>query len=82
VEERNSEKKKTVSVINHMCILLSLKLTICTEHILGINALLVLLVSFIDGCLARDNHGRLYVYLGPRLQEAVEFDSDRRGSLT
>jgi hypothetical protein len=56
--------------------------TICTQHTLGINALLVLLVSFIYGCLARESHGRLYVYLGPRLQEAVEFDSDRRCSLT
>jgi hypothetical protein len=56
--------------------------TICTQHKLGINALLVLLVSFIYECLARESHGRLYVYLGPRLQDAVEFDSDRRLSLT
>jgi hypothetical protein len=56
--------------------------TICTQHTLDINALLVLLVSFIYGCLARESHGRLYVYLGLRLQEAVEFDSDRRWSLT
>jgi hypothetical protein len=56
--------------------------TICTQHTLGINALLVLLVSFIYGCLVRESHGRLYVYLGLRLQEAVEFDSDRRWSLT
>jgi hypothetical protein len=55
---------------------------ICTQHILGINALLVLLVSFIYGCLATECHERLYVYLGPRLQEAVEFDSDRRWNLT
>jgi hypothetical protein len=52
--------------------------TICTQYTLDINALLVLLMSFIYGCLARESHGRLYVYLGPRLQEAVEFDSDRR----
>jgi hypothetical protein len=58
------------------------EITICTQHILGINALSVLLVSFIYGCLARESHGRLYVYLGPRLQETVEFDSDRRWSLT
>jgi hypothetical protein len=56
--------------------------TICTQHTLGINVLLVLLVSFIYGCLVRESHGRLYVYLGPRLQEAVEFDSDKRWSLT
>jgi hypothetical protein len=55
---------------------------ICTQHILGINELLVLLMSFIYGCLAKESHGRLYVYLGPRLQEAVEFDLDRRWSLT
>jgi hypothetical protein len=58
------------------------KTIIYTQYTLGINALLVLLVSFIYGCLARESHGRLYVYLGPRLQEAVEFDSDRRWSLT
>jgi hypothetical protein len=51
---------------------------ICTQHTLGINALLVLVMSFIYGCLARDSRGRLYVYLRPRLQEAVEFDSDMR----
>jgi hypothetical protein len=56
--------------------------TICTQHTLGNKALLVLLVSFIYGCLVRESHERLYVYLGPRLQEAVEFDSDRRWSLT
>jgi hypothetical protein len=56
--------------------------TICTQHTLSINALLVLLVFFfIYGCLARESHGMLYVYLGPRLQETVEFDSDRRWSL-
>jgi hypothetical protein len=32
---------------------------ICTHHILGINALLVLLVSFIYGFLARKSHERL-----------------------
>jgi hypothetical protein len=52
--------------------------TTCTQRTLGINALLVLLVSFIYRYLARESHRRLYVYLGPRLQEAVEFDSDRR----
>jgi hypothetical protein len=31
--------------------------TICTQHILGINALLVLLVSFIYGCLVMKSHG-------------------------
>jgi hypothetical protein len=33
--------------------------TFCTQHTLGINALLVLVVSFIYGCLARESHGRL-----------------------
>jgi hypothetical protein len=56
--------------------------TICTQLTLDINALFVLLVSFIYGCLVRESHGRLYVYLGPKLQETVEFDSDRRWSLT
>jgi hypothetical protein len=58
------------------------EITICTQYTLGINALLVLLVSFIYGCLARESHGRLYVYLGPRLQEALEFDLNRKWSLT
>jgi hypothetical protein len=62
--------------------LVKLETTIYTHHTLDINALLVLLVSFIYGCFARESHGRLHVYLGPRLQEAVEFDSDRRWSLT
>jgi hypothetical protein len=56
--------------------------TICTQHTLGINALLVLLVSFIYERLARKSYGRLYVYLEPRLQEAVKFNSDKRWSLT
>jgi hypothetical protein len=38
--------------------------TICTQHTLDINELLVLFVSFIYGCLAKESHGRLYVYLG------------------
>jgi hypothetical protein len=58
------------------------KTTIYTQHILSINALLVLLVYFIYGCLVRESHERLYIYLGPRLQAAVEFDSDKRWSLT
>jgi hypothetical protein len=58
------------------------EITICTQHTLSINALLVLLLFFIYGCLARESHGRLYVYLEPKLQETVEFDSGKRWSLT
>jgi hypothetical protein len=56
--------------------------TICTQRTLDINVLLVYSCLFIYGCLARESYGRLYVYLGPRLQEAVKFDSDSRLSLT
>jgi hypothetical protein len=78
VEERNFEKKengqRNKPHVHHV----KPETTICTQHTLDINAVLVLLMSFIYGCLARKSHRRLYVYLGQRLQEAVEFDLDRR----
>jgi len=43
------------------------KTTIYTQYTLGINALLVLLVSFIYECLARESHESLYVNLRLRL---------------
>jgi hypothetical protein len=82
VEEKNSEKKGNGQRNKPHVHLVKPETTICTQHTLGINALLVLLVSFIYECLAKESHRRLYVYLGPRLQEAVEFDSDKRWSLT
>jgi hypothetical protein len=63
VEERNSEKKENGQRNKPHVYFVKPETTICTQHTLGINALLVLLVSFIYGCLTRESHERLYVYL-------------------
>jgi hypothetical protein len=57
VEKRKSEKKENGQHHKPHVHLVKPETTICTQHILGISALLVLLVSFVYGCLARESHG-------------------------